>query len=113
MNKFVSPRDLAIDLLPRSTCKVRVAAVITDLYGRIISWGWNHPGPQGMGVHAEIHAISRANKVRLGGGIIFVAGVRKNGALVPARPCSACQKVIAKYRMIYNYRAKDGGWDVV
>lgn len=38
MNTSRDPRELVVDLLPRSSCAVQVAAVITDRHG-IFSWG--------------------------------------------------------------------------
>ena len=66
MIKPADPRQLAVDLLPRSTCLVQVAAVIADKRG-IFSWGWNSSGVTGYGEHAEAAAIRRANKRRLRG----------------------------------------------
>jgi len=83
MKTDVPPRQLALDLLARSTCKVQMAAVLTDCQGRIFSWGWNS-GYR----HAEEMAIARANPKRLVGSTITVAGCRlKNGNSVLARPC--------------------------
>lgn len=110
MIKPSDPRVLAIDLLPRSTCSVRVASVVTDAGGNIISWGWNHSGPSGYGLHAEHHAILRANKARLWYGTIYVAGRYDRGTLVNSKPCKACQGLISKYKMDVVYRAKSGDW---
>jgi deoxycytidylate deaminase len=93
-----SPQSLALDLLSRSSCSVQVAAVIFDKHG-IFSWGWNHLGSSGLGEHAEIHAIKRANKRRLEGASIAVAGrrVRKLwNTVVPSMPCEACGRRLAK-----------------
>ena len=55
MLKPRDPRELAIDLLPRSTCAVQVAAVLADANG-IFGWGWNSAG-SGFGEHAEAAAF--------------------------------------------------------
>lgn len=95
MNTRCSPMDLAIDLIDRSSCNVRVAAVITDRTGRIFSWGWNHAGVDGLGECAEALAIRRANRNRLKGSTIYVAGMRvRNGKFVPSKPCQKCQKLL-------------------
>lgn len=90
------PRQLAIDLTNRSVCAVRVAAVIWDATGRIITWGWNHSGTDGLGEHAEIHALSRANRARLVGASIAVAGRRKTHTIVVSFPCANCSARVIK-----------------
>jgi deoxycytidylate deaminase len=107
------PRQLAIDLLPRSQCNVQVAAVLADDYG-IFAWGWNSPG-NGFGEHAEAAAIRRANKKRLTTSSIYVASQRKShGKSVISKPCEACMKKI-RNRNIYLiwYRDADGRWKVM
>lgn len=106
MRTDLSPRDLAIDLLSRSTCKVQMAAVLSDKYGRIFSWGWN----SGY-VHAEEMAIKRANPKRLSGAKITVVGRRgKNGNSVYACPCAEkCYPLIASKNIRYvDFRANSG-----
>lgn len=106
------PRELTIDLLPRSVCSVRVAAVIADRHG-IFSWGWNSVGA-GFGEHAEAAAIRRANKKRLAGATIFVASVRaRNEKAVGSRPCEDCQALIDKHGLTAIYRNKHWGWVMV
>ena len=77
MRKPAHASDLAVDILARSTCMVQVGAAIVDYKGSIISWGWNSSGPSGCGLHAEAHAIGRANRKRLRGATIYVASVRQ------------------------------------
>lgn len=86
MNTRLGRRDLAINLCARSTCHTKMAAVISDHHG-IFSWGWNHMGSNGLGLHAEEFAIERANPRRLRGSIITVAGYRRRGSLIISRPC--------------------------
>lgn len=89
MNKPSDPRELAIDLLPRSTCTVQVAAVIADDHG-IFAWGWNSAG-NGFGEHAEAAAIRRASKRRLKGATIYIASRRRrNEKTVCSKPCPDC-----------------------
>ena len=110
MIKPRDPRELAIDLLPRSICSVQVAAVVTDVSGNIISWGWNNVG-SGCGLHAEVHAISRANKARLWFGSVYVASQRRcNVKTINSKPCEDCQKVINKWMMDAYFRGPDGNW---
>lgn len=90
------PRQLAIDLSARSVCRVQVAAVVSDAHG-ILSWGWNNPGEDGLGQHAEAHAIQRANRKRLRGATITVAGFRRrNKKAVQNLPCEACAAMIQR-----------------
>jgi len=89
MNTRISRRELAIDLCSRSACYIKVAAVCSDSHG-IFAWGWNSSGRDGNGQHAEEHAISRANRKRLKGCVVTVAGLRhrKSGiSYVFACPC--------------------------
>lgn len=90
MIKPDDPRELAVDLLARSTCSVQVAAVLADRHG-IFAWGWNSVG-SGFGEHAEAAAIRRANKKRLGKGTtIYIASRRtRNKKMVPSKPCPDC-----------------------
>lgn len=88
------PRTLARDISDRSTCRVRVGAVLEDQYG-IFSWGWNGMGPTGLGLCAEAHAISRANPKRLRGANIYVYGKhRKTSNPTPSMPCSSCSDLV-------------------
>lgn len=105
------PRQLAIDLLSRSTCSVQVAAVICDASGNsIIGWGWNNVG-SGFGQHAEEHAISRVNKGRLWYGTIYVATQRKrNARIIISKPCSQCQQLIDNWHLTVFYRDADNKW---
>lgn len=110
MIKPRDPRELTVDLLPRSPCAVQVAAVIADRHG-IFSWGWNSSG-SGLGEHAEAAAIRRANRKRLRGATIYVASVRKrNAKMVLSAPCVACMRRIVGARIgAICYRDAEGVW---
>lgn len=109
MIKPSDPRQLALDLIPRSICAVKVAAVIADRQG-IFSWGWNNSG-DGFGEHAEAAAIRRANKKRLEGSTIYIAGLRdRNSKPVNSKPCPACERLVKKWGLIVVYRDSYGGW---
>jgi pyrimidine deaminase RibD-like protein len=111
MNTRQPVRALARDLCRRSSCQVQVAAVLVDRHG-IFAWGWNHCGLNGMGEHAERHALRRANPRRLCGATMIVFGVRKkNGHTVPSRPCKDCNAIVrrAGIRRV-EYHSRDGGW---
>ena len=111
MNKSMGPQQLALDLLRRSTCHVKVAAVIVDNRGRIFSWGWNSMGGDGFGEHAEAAAIRRGNKDRMFGGMIYIAAERgRNGRIVTAKPCEFCSRIIEGWGLFVCYRGKDGIW---
>lgn len=110
MKKPSSASSLAVDILARSGCCVQVGAAIEDGVG-ILSWGWNSMGFDGYGIHAEAHAILRANKRRLRGATIFVASKRKrNGKVVPSKPCPDCQKLIDKWGLHVVWRDSNGVW---
>ena len=90
MNTKQSPKEIAENLLKRSACKVQMAAVISDWHG-IVSWGWNNPGSDGYGQHAEMMALLRANKTRLPNATITVVGrYKKSRRLVHSYPCPDC-----------------------
>lgn len=109
MKKPLDPRELAVDLIPRSTCNVQVASVIADSWG-IFSWGWNSPG-SGFGECAEAAAIRRSNKNRLRGSSIYISGERKrNHKMVTTLPCEECMKLIRKYKLTFYVRCSDGIW---
>ena len=111
MKKPLYPEQLAVDILGRSKCSVQVGAAIEDSNG-IYSWGWNSEGFDGMGLHAEAHAIMRANKKRLSGSTIYVASTRRrNGKIVTSKPCAACQKLIDKWGLTAVWRETNGKWE--
>lgn len=110
MIKPSDPRQLAVDILLRSTCSVMVGAAITDAFGHITSWGWNSVGA-GFGEHAECSAIRRANKKRLYWGTIYVASQRRrNSKVIMSKPCDDCKRIIVKHRMDVVYRDANGEW---
>lgn len=106
------PRELAIDLLPRSTCRVQVAAVVADSHG-IFGWGWNSMGSSGLGEHAEASAFRRANRDRLEYATLYVASRRqRNNKWVMSRPCELCEKLIRKYDLFeVYYLTGQGKWE--
>lgn len=109
MLKPRDPRELTEDLLNRSICSVQVAAVLAD-HGGIFSWGWNSAG-LGLGLHAEVHAIQRANRERLRGATIYVASQRRrNKKVVLSKPCEDCQRLIDKWDLRVFYRLANGEW---
>ena len=103
MNLNQSPTEVVIQLLKRSKCAVQVAAVLADGWG-IFSWGWNSSGPDGLGQHAEIHCMRRANPNRIPNATMYVAARRKkNGKSVTAMPCDECEKVVNYcYRVMFR-----------
>lgn len=106
--KGKDPKDIADALTNRSTCAVQVAAVLADHFG-IYSWGWNSAG-DGFGEHAEIHCLRRCNRRRLSHSTMYVAAQRKrNGKIVIAMPCPACQVAIRFVKEVI-YRDRDGVW---
>jgi len=107
------PQQLAIDIMHRSVCNVMVGAVIYDYSGRLIGWGHNNSGPDGNGICAEKMAIRRANRSRLRGATIYIAGAWKcSGNYVVAKPCGSCYALLKKHGVskVCNIR-KDGTWE--
>lgn len=100
-----SPRQLAQQLVGRSVCRVQMAAVIHDRTG-IFAWGWNHMGLDGLGEHAEACAIRRANRKRLPGATITVAGQHaRNSKWSISLPCMDCMSLIQSVgisRIVYH-----------
>lgn len=111
MIKPDDPRELALDLIDRSICTIQVGACIADNWG-VYSWGWNSMGSDGLGQCAETHAIKRANKARFNStSTIYVASRRRrNGKVVPAKPCADCAYIIGKWGLKVKWRDNDGEW---
>ena len=109
MLKPKDPRELAIKLLKRSSCKVQVAAVLSDKHG-IFAWGVNHMG-DGYGCHAEISCLQRANHKRVSGSVMWIAARRaKSKNPVLARPCAACFPIVLQCCYVM-FRNKEGNWE--
>lgn len=99
--------------LPIVKGRQRLAAVISDKRGRILSYGVNsyqksHPTqkfyaekankPESCFLHAEISALislTYANKMKVYR--LSIARVLKNGEIGLARPCQSCQLAIKDY----------------
>ena len=109
--KGATPEDLATYILERSSCSVKVGAVLVDKAGRIYSWGQNHMGFDGMGQCAEAYAISRATRWRLPGSTIYVASMRaRNRKPICSKPCPSCQALLAKHGINAYYREASNLW---
>lgn len=106
-----SPLEPIIEkVIQRSRCRVQVAAIIVASNDDIIQLGWNNMGT-GLGIHAECHAISRADKERLPGATIYVAAKRRDRRKSTlAKPCEACQALIDKWGLRVVYRDGEGIW---
>ena len=109
MIKPKDPRELAIAMISRSQCSVQVGAVLADSYG-IFSWGHNHVGFDGLGCHAEIECLRRANRRRVKQATMYIAALRKrNNKVITAKPCEHCQQLIRKCLLVW-FRDGDGTW---
>lgn|SRR3990167_3447404 len=109
MRKPNDPKDLAVDLLRRSQCSVKVSAVLADAVG-IVSWGRNHSGSDGMGCHAEVDCLRRANPKRIPGATLYVAAIRaRNSKTITAQPCADCQRRIQRCQRVL-WRDASGNW---
>ncbi len=113
MNTKRPIEEIIFSLIGRSHCGVQMAAVVVDKYG-IVSWGWNSANNHGKGEHAEESALRRANRQRLAGATIYVAGRHsKSGNIVHAAPCAErCQHRIIKHRVAtIKFLTKEGTWN--
>src|SRR5258706_10752102 len=113
MNLTLPPKQIAVDIAGRSRCSVRVGACLVDRKGRIFATGWNGIGPDGMGQCAECHALGRANRKRLSGSIVYVAGFRtRTGKPVTSRPCPNCLRMLCWAGILSaRYLTKEGEWE--
>lgn len=108
MLKPKNPKELALKLLKRSTCRVQVAAVLSDKKG-IFAWGVNHAG-DGYGMCAERECLRKANYKRVQGAVMWIAARRKkSGNPVSSRPCGACWPAVSRCLYVV-YREKDSTW---
>lgn len=96
MNKKLELKELTKLIANRSSCNIKVGAVIFDQYG-IFSWGWNHSG-SGNGECAEKHAIKRANKARLDNASIAIVAIRR-GKIICSIPCISCDELLRAYKI--------------
>ena len=94
MNTNLDPRELALLVARRADFNFQVGAVLADQRG-VFSWGWAHWGDGHHSVHAEVHAIRRANPRRVKRATLYVAAIRRGQErLVLAAPCAACRRAI-------------------
>jgi tRNA(Arg) A34 adenosine deaminase TadA len=114
VNTRLPIEELVEIILRRSVCRVQMGAVIYDSHG-VFAWGWNHAGENGLGEHAEVHAMRRANKRRLAGATLVVAGrYRKSRGIVEAKPCGLCLGMaLDKGLGRVVYRGSDGVWRAI
>lgn len=111
MNTKRDPKEIAEAMITRSSCHVRVGAVLVDKAGNVFSWGWNSMGLDGFGQCAEIHCIKRANRARLPGSVMLIAGERaRNKKAVPAKPCTRCQRWLDRWKIKAIYRDSNLEW---
>jgi tRNA(Arg) A34 adenosine deaminase TadA len=110
VNTRLPVEELVELVLRRSRCHVQMGAVLYDRWG-VFAWGWNHAG-NGNGEHAELHAIRRANRVRLRGATIAVAGrYATSRSMVEAKPCARCYGLLRDVGVRrVRYRRRDGQW---
>lgn len=110
----MSVLDTAIDLARRNPVKdlPRMAAVITDKKGYVISYGMNSRKsdplaakygrhPDAVYPHAELAAIKAALRVinvdDLSDCSLFIARVLKDGTEALAKPCVGCQRMLNEF----------------
>ena len=91
--KAAEPWRKAWRTLAKSTCRVRMGAVVTDAAGAVVGTGWNHADPGTRGLHAEAHALARTP--RGSGRTIYVRGWDGKNE-TPSAPCPDCRALIAR-----------------
>lgn len=102
MNTKMTAKELALYLLSRQArirypnFEIIMATVLSDKKGNF-SWSVNSLLANGS-CHAEEGALRRANRRRLAGSTLTVAGMRlRSGSLLHSRPCERrCLKLIKK-----------------
>lgn len=91
--------QLAEDLSARSTVKIKVGAVLYN-NNEIIAWGWNNPGRDGLGEHAEHMAIRRFLRTFGYGEFrnvhVAVYSSRK-GKPITSKPCARCEYLLRSW----------------
>ena len=114
---------LAIDLAKSNPAKQKMAAVIVDKRGRVLSYGVNsyvstHPiqakfgrltgNPEAIWLHAEVSALV---KLRHKPHTMYVARVTKDMRPAMSKPCPACSAAIieagVKRVIYYNWDGKE------
>lgn len=105
--------DFAVDLARSRVhdfiMSYQIGAVLVDIDGRIFQWGWCHKGQSkfikdSRSVCAEEHALVRANKHRLRGATLYVAGLRRPSVnvverVILAKPCEKCERLALSFRI--------------
>jgi tRNA(Arg) A34 adenosine deaminase TadA len=108
MDRSPAPEALALWIARRArdAPRYQMGAVIVDARGHRLAWGWCWRGAVGRSMHAEAHALTRANRARLPGSTIWIAGIRKGtGRVILARPCATCaQRILVNglARVVYS-----------
>lgn len=118
MNTRQDPRELAHYLARRvrdyHSCRYQIGAVLEDRAGKIFSWGWSHKDNLRPSIHAEHHALLRANKVRVRGAVMYIAGLRRyTERIILARPCLHCLARIVAFdvsKVVYSIPL---GWESI
>lgn len=115
MNTKKAARELAFAVAKRANdlwLPYQMGAVLVDSQG-VFSWGWNHRGdrPDYFSIHAERHAVNRANPKRVEGSTLYVAGSRREtGRVLIAKPCEDCQFLLTKRRVKTVWYSTPDGW---
>lgn len=95
--------SLASDMALKSTCRIRVGAVIVN-NRKIVSKGFNRPKThplvckysywEGSNLHAEMDAVLKARKGPLKGSTIYVSRLYRDGMRAPSKPCQGCLEML-------------------
>lgn len=103
--------EKALQIAGRSGIRrYKTGAVIVAKKGNVVSVGWSHMTcvhrEEYYSMHAELHAVLRADRKTLVGSTCFVANVSgKSGAIASAKPCDACAAVLKEagvVRIVYT-----------
>ena len=101
----------AREVASQSHFRIRMGAVVVR-QRRVIGAGNNvlksHPMMHKPGnffrcIHAEIAACLNAPRDGLSGSVVYVARLLKNGKPALAKPCEACDELLARFRVKRAY----------
>ena len=106
-------RQTAMQQSHKSAYKQRLGAVVV-YRGKIVGRGCNKVHGTGVirldGLHAEIEALNNTTAQYRSGSTVYVCRVNRQGDLMLAKPCAACEKKMGKIGVKYCWYSTYGSW---